>query len=54
MMLLELHLKEHKGTYMHAIKKREHDKNQQHKTQDVDNKVRPVSTMSSGLGVKMV
>ena len=39
---------------MHVVKKKEHDKNQQHKTQDVDNEVHPRGTTSSGLGVKMV
>lgn len=54
MMWLELHLKDQKGTYMHVVKKREHDNNQQHKTQDVDNGVRPEGTTSSGPSVKMV
>lgn len=39
---------------MHVVKKEEHDKNQQHKTQDIDNEVRPGGTMSLGPGVKMV
>lgn len=39
---------------MHDVKKKEHDNNQQHKTQDVDNGVRPGETTALGLGVKMV
>ena len=39
---------------MHVVKKKEHDKNQQHKTQDVDNGVCPGGTTSPSLGVKMV
>ena len=39
---------------MHVVKKKEHDNNQQHKTQDVDNRVRPVWTTSPSPGVKMV
>ena len=33
---------------MHVLKKREHDKNQRYKTQDVDNGVRLMWTMSLG------
>ena len=39
---------------MHAVKKKEHDKNQQHNTQDNYNGAHPGGTMSSGSGVKMV
>ena len=39
---------------MHVVKKKEHDKNQQHKTQDVDNGVHLGGTTSLGPGVKMV
>ena len=39
---------------MHDLKKKEHDKNQQHKIQDIDNKVFPKETTSPGPGVKMV
>jgi len=39
---------------MHAVKKKEHDNSQQHKTQDVDNGVRPGGTMSPSPDVKMV
>ena len=33
---------------MHAVKKKEHYKNQQHKTQDIDNRVHPRGTTSPG------
>lgn len=36
---------------MNAIKKKEHDKNQQHKTKDIDNGVHPRGTMSPGVKV---
>ena len=39
---------------MHAINKKEHDNHQQHKTQDVDNEVRPGGTTSLGPSVMMV
>jgi len=39
---------------MHVVKKKEHEKNQQHKTQDIDKGVRLRETTSPGLGVKMV
>jgi len=39
---------------MHVVKKKEHDKNQQHKTQDVDNGVHPRGATSLGPDVKMV
>ena len=39
---------------MHVVKKKEEDKNQQHKTQDVENRVRPGGTTSLGPNVKMV
>ena len=39
---------------MHVVKKNEHEKSQQHKTQDVDNRVRPGGTTSPGPSVKMV
>ena len=39
---------------MHVVKKKEHDKNQQHKRQDVDNGVRPGGTTSPGPSVKIV
>lgn len=53
-MLLEMHLKENKGKYIRSIKKREHDKNQQHKAQDIHNGVHLGGTTSLGPGVKMV
>ena len=39
---------------MHVLKKKEHDNNQQHKTQDVDNEVRSGGTTSPSPGVKVV
>ena len=39
---------------MHIVKNKQHDNHQQHKTQDVDNGVRPGGTTSPGPGVKMV
>ena len=39
---------------MHVVTKKEHDKNQQHKTQDVDNGVRLGGTTSLGPSFKMV
>ena len=39
---------------MHDVKKKEHENNQKHNTQDVDNGVRIGGTTSLGPGVKMV
>ena len=52
--VVKIALKENKGTYIHVVNNRQHDKNQHHKTRDVDNGVRPGGTKSPGPGVNMV